>query len=250
MLQSDRCGKEMAQARIPVSLPQLYGSQRFRVIPVTYMTDGSSSPSIQRPHNVQSFSATLLPPLTSWSPFSPPLVLSCPSSSPIQFSLSHFDPRCYSLSTPSPVSHTGSDFRVYYDSMSAWKSITSSQHCLNFQLTRLRSISSDPSVASDQPLEHQIRHWLTQEETLALAQHTPCDHSISTTNTAKKKMHLLIFYTNSRSTLHVMLEWFLIVKSCHGLFPTQQFPSAHCELVLKPTTLLQSDFIFQLKKLW
>lgn len=50
-----------------------------------------------------------------------------------------------------------------YGMLRVWKSITSSQHCLNFQLTTLRFISPDTFITSAQPLKHQINATLTKQ---------------------------------------------------------------------------------------
>lgn len=51
---------------------------------------------------------------------------------------------------PPSISPSGWTYTCYASRV--WKSITSSQHCLNFQLTTLRSVSPDASITTAQPL--------------------------------------------------------------------------------------------------
>lgn len=74
------------------------------------------------------------------SPFSGPLT---PNPIPSQPIPSH------ALTSP-PISPSGQTYPCY--ALRVWKSITLSQHCLNFQLRTLRAVSPDASITTAQPV--------------------------------------------------------------------------------------------------
>lgn len=118
-----------------------------------------------------SFNPALLPTITIEISFSPPLTLSALFLHPVCPPLtSEFFP--FYLLTHFSLWH-----RFLCTSRGVLKSITSSQHHLNFQLMTLRSVSPDTSITSDQPSKNQIRHKLTQAVTLTLTQPKPPVHN-------------------------------------------------------------------------
>lgn len=153
-----------------VSLRWLYGSQRFRVMLVT-CTELQKMVALFRAFKgpiMSIFQPRFTAHPNLMIPSSPPRRPLCSSSSPPSSFL-------YPPLTPalSPF-HLSSHFSQWlttsaYRSPRARKSITSSRHCLNFQLMTLRSVSPDTSITSDQPSKHQIRRKNSQAEARALA---------------------------------------------------------------------------------
>lgn len=105
-------------------------------------------------------------------PPSPLFALSTHPSSPTQFPLAPVD---LAVVPSSPLRLILAAARTSVRrALGAWKSITSSQDCLNFQLTTLRSVSPDTSITSHQPSKHRIR--LRTTKTFVLIQYVEMPH--------------------------------------------------------------------------